>query len=181
MADLKEIRHTLLKKIETELQEELIAALIAEETEDQPEILTAVFPSLAKEGTQADAEFLFMPTQEGDELQFFVSIINLANEIPAGIENELYAAMALLNFYLTDGSFAIEPGNGGLIYKNSISMAVDEDAEAIEEYMNRSMSMAIQMTDKFAGLLLEVIDGERTAEDIAMLLTGSEPSDAGEE
>ena len=178
MADLKELRHTLLKKIEIELQEELIAAFIAEETKEQPEILTAVFPSLAKEGAQADAEFLFLPTQEDDELQYFVSIINLASEIPEATENELYAAMALINFYLTGGSFSINPVNGGLIYKHSISMGVDEEAEAVEEYMNRSMSMAIQMADKFAGLLLEVIDGERTAEDIAILLTGSEPADA---
>ena len=177
MADLKALRHSLLKKIETELQEELIAALIAEETEDQPEILTAVFPSLAKEGAQADGEFLFMPTQEGDELQFFVSIINLAQEIPEETEYELYAAMGLLNFYLTDGCFAIEPGNGGLVYKNSISMGIDEDAEAVEEHMNRSMTMAIQMVDKFAELLLDVIDGRRTAKDLALLLTGAEPDD----
>ena len=177
MADLKELRHKLLKKIESEFQEELIAALVAEETEDQPEILTAIFPSLAKEGADLDGEFLFLPTEEDDELQFFVSLINIAQEIPEETEYELYAAMAFLNFHIAAGSFSVSPTNGRLVYKHTISMAVDEAEEAVEEYMNRSMSMAIHLADVYAGLLLDVIDGERTADDVRVFLTGAEPAD----
>ena len=171
---LKELRHELLDKMGADFREELIPAVLAEEEEGQPETLSVIFDSLAKEGASADGEFLFMPTAEDDELQYFVSIINLAEEHAEETESELYAAMAVLNFYLTVGTFAVEPRTGRLIYKNAVSMKLPGDAEEMEEQMNRSMSTAVLMTDRFGGLLLDVIDGERTAADIVELFTPAE-------
>ena len=174
LGKLKELRHELLVKMEADFREELIPAVLAEEAEGQPEILTVLFDSLAKEGAGAEGEFLFMPAAEDDELQYFTSIINLAEEYAEETENELYASMAVLNFYLTVGTFAVEPQTGRLIYKNAVSMKLPGDAEEMEEQMNRSMSSAVLMIDRFGGLLLDVIDGERTAEDIVELFTQAE-------
>ena len=74
LGKLKELRHELLVKMEADFREELIPAVLAEEAEGQPEILTVLFDSLAKEGAGAEGEFLFMPAAEDDELQYFTSI-----------------------------------------------------------------------------------------------------------
>ncbi len=162
--DITSRRHDLLALFEKEFVDELVPAKLSEKDEYGVEVLAVVLDDVAVEGYDATAEYFFLPSGEDDEIQYFVSLITLAEDLPQENLSELCMAVSSINTFIPAGAFAIDPVARSLIYKHTYEMPIDADDAVVKDNMDLSMGVAMQMIISFAYLLVEVSDGKRTAE-----------------
>ena len=167
---MNELRHDVLKTLEEEFTKEFVPAKIVENDVSGVEILATIFEELAVEGLDASGEFFFLPNKEDEELQFFVNLITISEELPEESLGDLMAAVSVINTYILTGAFAIDPIAGTLIFKHVYEMPLDLDKDKVTDYADLSMGVAILMVQQYGYYLLEVKDGERTVDSVVKAL-----------
>ncbi len=169
--ELKEIRHRIISEEEQEFVKSLVAARIVEQEDEGTEILAVMLDEI--EGYQTDAlgEFFFMPSEEDAEVQFFVNLITISEDLSQETLGELCIAISMLNTYITTGAFAVDPTSGSLIYKNSVAIPINISYEQTKDYVNMAMGISIELVDGIAYMLEEVNEGKRDAKSVIDLFT----------
>lgn len=106
-------------------------------------------------------EFFFLPVgSEQDTVGHFIASITLTDQYDMERSPELYAAMAILNTYIPCGAFSVSRDETVLMYKLVTPMPVALTKEALREEVDICMGNAIAVCDRYADLLLKVLDGE---------------------
>ena len=170
--DIINQRHKVLEKIQDDMNEHLIAAqLVSPETEETPEVLNVVLDGIGFEGEEAIGEFCFIPMASDEaEVQYFTSVISIADEIEDDTLSALFEAMSYINFSVTCGSFSIDMNHSFLVYKLTVPMPVDISDETLYDQVNLYMGTATAMADQYMDLLLRMIEKELTLDDIITAL-----------
>ena len=164
LEEIKETRKQLLEEIEQEFIDELIPAKIVPDEDIGMPVLSILFDDLAAEGLENLGEFFFMPTINPDEdMQIFTNIITILEEMDDGRLPELAMAIAILNGLIPIGSFAIDAADGTLIYRHSYEMPISFEKETLKDCVELAMGAAADTVSKFAYMLVEVNEGERSA------------------
>ena len=161
-------RHAALEAVEGSLQEELIAArLDTPEDGDGTEVLTVIFAELGLDGDGAVGELFFLPVaSDEDEVQHFATIINLADEIDKEQLPALYEAISYLNFRLPCGCYVLDADAGILAYKLTVPLPIDLAGEELIRAINICSGNAVAAADQHMDLLLRMLDGEATIDDV---------------
>lgn len=162
--ELMNIRHNILLRAREEFVKGLIPCELLGDGENGVEVLSALFENFALDGFDANGEYFFMPSKEGDEIQYFVNLVTLSEELNKDCLNELFAAVAAINTYVLTGTFAIDAGAGTLIYKHTYEMPIEAGEDAIALGVDMSMGTAMQMVSDYAYLLIEINEGKRNAQ-----------------
>ena len=171
---IKKIRHTALEALESALSEELLAARLNEPEEgSDTEVLTVIFDGLGYDGDGAVGELFFLPVvSEEASVQYFSTVLTIADEIEAGQYGALYEAISYINFRLPCGSYALDPDSASLVYKLTVPMPVDLTEEELIREVNICSGNAVAAADQHMDLLLRIIDGEGSMEDVRNTWTG---------
>ena len=170
--DIMNQRHKVLEKIQNEMQESLIAAqIITTDEEDSPEVLNVVLDGIGFGGEEAIGEFCFLPLiSDETEVQYFSSVISIADELDEDSLQILYEAMSYINFRMMGGSFCIDQNHSFLVYKLTVPVSVLLTDEALYEQVNMYMGTATAMADQYMDLLLRMLDKELTLNDVIISL-----------
>lgn len=169
--ELQDIRHNILSEVEADFVEELVPAKLSDKDENEVEVLGIIL-SGSDEVPDSTGEFFFLPSKKDDEIQYFVNLITLSDNIPEGNVGELCASVAAINTYVLTGSFAVDFGAGSLVYKLVIPMAIDADKELIADNVDLSMGLTFQAVTDYGYMLTEVCEGKRTAKSVIDLFVG---------
>ena len=172
--DLKKLyeeRHEILSSIEEEFTKEFVPAKLSERVGYNVEFLTVLLEEVAVDGLTSTGEFFFLPNKEGEEIQYFVNLITISEELPDDTMNELCAAVASINTYVMTGAFAVDPVAGTLVYKHAYEMPIDLPKEQVADFVDMTMGITIQMVQQYAYYLIEVKEGKRTAKNVVLSLS----------
>ena len=175
--DLKKLyqeRHDILSVMEQEFTKEFVPAKLTDKDDYDVEVLAVILEEVAVDGLTSTGEFFFLPNKEDEELQFFVNLITISEELPKETMGELCAAVAAINTYVMTGAFAIDPVAGSLIYKHVYEMPIDLEKDSVAGYVDMSMGTTIQMVQQYAYYLIDVKEGKRTAENVVRALAVTE-------
>ncbi len=164
LTNLEELRKRTLAEVEKEFVEELVPAELTVTEENGVSVLNVLMSGSDEKTGNASGEFFFLPSEPGDEIQYFVNLITLYEEIPEENLQELNAAVAAINTYVTCGGFGVDPGANSLIYKLVYPMSAEAGEDAVRENVDLSMGCAFQAFSDFGYLLTEVCEGERSAQ-----------------
>ena len=171
-------RHKLLKDVKAGFDQELIpAALVCDgnpyegngedlAADGRTEMLTILLEDLPGAGTDAMGEFFFLPSLQGDELQVFMNIITVDEQIVKDRMTDLLLAIAVLNNHIPVGAFGIDFQQNNIIYRHSYEMPHPYAERALRNAVDLSMAAAVSMVKEYAYMLLDVNAGERDAESI---------------
>ena len=158
---LKEIRHEVLAEVEKEFIDELVPAKLAQHENHDVDILNILFEEAVVDGMDAAGEFFFLESAEDDEIQFFINLFTIAEDIFDEKFAELGMAVAVMNAYLPVGAFALDITEKSLVYKHTYEMGTDIDKAAMKDNVDLSMTVAFQTVSDFGYLLIEVLEGQR--------------------
>ena len=167
-------RHDILSMMEQEFTKEFVPAKLTDKDEYDVEVLAVILEEVAVDGLTSTGEFFFLPSKEDEEIQFFVNLITISEELPPETMGELCGAVAAINTYVTTGAFAVDPVAGSLIFKHVYEMPVDLDKDSVANFVDLSMGTAIQMVQQYAYYLIEVKEGTRTAQNVIRALAPTE-------
>ncbi|MBO6241250.1 MAG: hypothetical protein J6O61_10555 [Butyrivibrio sp.] len=165
-------RHELLTRIQGEMQENYTAALIREpENENDPPILSIVFDGLGMEHDDAFGEFYFLPLPDGEaRAQHFSAVITIADDIKEDHLSELFEAMSYINFALPCGAYSIDSQKRFMAFRMTAPLPIDIDPEELYKEVNIVIGNAVAITDVHMDILLKVMAGEMTVEDVKKAL-----------
>ena len=176
---INEMRCKVLSEIEKEFVEELVPAKFSDSDESVVPVLTVMLGGQDADLGNAMGEFFFMESLPRDEIQYFISLITLYENIPEENLDELTTAISMINTYVPVGGFCLDPGTGSLVYKYSYPMVTIAPYETVRDGVDMAMGCALTTVSEMGYLLAEVCDGERSAESVIDILNGEE--DTGEE
>ncbi len=166
MKSLEDRRHEVLEYLENKFTDIQVPAKLSPKDENGVEVLGMILQDAAAKDKEALGEFFFMPIQEEDEVQFFVNLITLTEELSVDNIGDLSTVVAAINTYITGGAFAIDYSVKSLVYKHSYAMSVDADADEMKVNADLCMGTSFQTVDEYGGILLEVNDGKKTAKEV---------------
>ena len=168
---MTKMRHDALVKLQGSLQEELIPAeLVAHE---EVEILTVIFAELGLDGDGAVGELFFLPLRsENDTVWHFSTVITIADEIDTQNTDVLYEALSYINFRIPCGSYAFDKDADQLVYKMTVPVPADMSEDELLKEMNICSGNAVAEADAHIDLLLRLLDGEASMEDIRNSFSG---------
>lgn len=172
--ELNSIRHNVLVRTKEDFVSEMIPCELLGQDEHEVEVLSVLFQDFALDGYDATGEYFFMPSQEDDEIQYFVNLVTLTEELNKDNLNELFAAVASINTYVLTGAFAIDAGAGTLIYKHTYEIPIEADEEALQLSVDMSMGTAMQMVSDYGYLLMEINEWKRNAQSAISLFANQE-------
>ncbi len=167
--NLEEIRHEMFSKIEEEFVEQMIPAQLSEKDDNGVEVLGIDLMYSAQDGYDAFGEFFFLPGTKDDDIQFFVNLITLQEDLNDATLPELCVAVSAINTYIITGAFAIDVGSKSLVFKHTYEMPIDVSEEVLYDNMELSMGIALDVVRQYGYLLVEVNKGKRNAQTVVDL------------
>ena len=173
MSDIYKDRIDILKGFEQDLRDELIPAELEEGEDNGFAVLNVLLESFIEEGVTGRGEFFFMPSNEGDDMQIFTSVITIIEDLSEVDMSELYKAVSCINLFVEAGGFAIDPIENRLVYKHGYELPMPLDKEALKDSVNLTTGTAIQIAEEYGRYLLEISDGTRDTQDVIETITGS--------
>ncbi len=168
-------RHEALEKLEALLNEELIAArLNTPEEGNGTEILTVIFPELGIDGDGAVGELFFLPIFFDEAtVQHFATILSIADEIGAEQYPTLYEAISYINFRLPCGAYALDDETGSLVFKLTVPFPMELSGHDLLKELNICAANAMAAADQHMNLLLRMLDGEASMDDVRAAFSDS--------
>ncbi len=163
---LNKVRHEILTEVEKEFVDELVPAKLVDHDGSDAEVLDVIMSDFIVEGMEATGEFFFIPVAEDDEIQFFVNLITIAEDLDMERVPELGMAIAYMNTYLPVGAFALDVTENTLVYKHTYEMGTEIGEDRMRDNVDLSMGVAFQAVSDFGYLLIEVLEGKRSAQSV---------------
>ena len=171
--EIEEIRKNVLSEMEKEFVDELVPAILSGLEEGEQPVLNLYLNSSEESTEDTSGEFFFLPSGPSDEIQYFVNLITLWEEIPKENISELLGALAAVNLHVTCGCFAVNFDSLSLVYKFVYPMPIDAAYETVKDNVDLTMGLSLEAVNEFGYLLAEVCEGERNAISVVEVL-GSE-------
>lgn len=173
---MKKRKEQLLKALQKRMKEWEIESVYRDgESEGIPmDILTILVNEFGNGLTDVMGEFFFMPEVEGiaEDALRFNCIFTLSEQLDTERLPELYEAIGLLNFYTEAGTFAVDKAGNMLVYRNSIVLSPElDDATALEQ-ITINFAFSMNVSERFADVLVRVNDGRLSMEEFRGLLPG---------
>ncbi len=169
---LNEMRYQILSDVEKEFTEEMVPAKLTDKEENDVPVLNVIMSGADEAVGNTMGEFFFMPGSPNDEIQYFVNLITVYEDVPEENLGELGMAVSCLNTYVPAGAFAIDFFARSLIYKLTYLMPVNADENTVRENVDNTMGCALQAVADYGYLLSEVCEGERSALSVIEVLAG---------
>ncbi len=168
MSDKKtdKIRQDILEALLEEFTQDQIPAKLTQKDENGFLELAVMLENAAVDGQDALGEFFFLPSSEEDEVQFFVNLITLSEDLKEENIGGLATVTAALNSYVITGAFAIDYAAKSLVYKHTYEMPIDADEERLRDGVDISMGASLQTVDNYGHFLIDVKEGRMTADDV---------------
>lgn len=172
--EIMEKRHALLEDLSGELNASEIAAILHQE-EGAPEMVSAMLDEMGDGDMEITGDFFFRPLEtEEDEVQYFISLFNIADEIPKDRLTDLFEAISYINFSLPAGNFNIDKDHRFLSFILSVPLPMGLEDEALFREMDLAVGNALAIADSYAGILSDVLNGKENAESVVEFLGGRE-------
>ena len=156
------MKYLVLTNFESEFAEELVPATLINDKETGISVLNVMFEQLVRSGKPSYGEFFFIPDKDDESnLIIFESVITVADELSAETIDELLAAVASINYFVTSGGYAVDVKGGRLLYRHSVEVNADLNENELLDVCERNMNISLQMAAYYSDILIEVADGER--------------------
>lgn len=163
----KEKKLKLLKRLEDDLQQELIAAMIGEAEGNLPEILNVIFNDIGLEADQVFGEYFFRPeASDNDTVVSFTGMLTLTEVLPDEHIADLLSAISYINFHLPAGCFCIDRAHSCLVFRLSALIPQDMPDDEILTQMNLVCANSVQTADRFIDLLIALSKGEKSLSEV---------------
>ena len=169
---LNEIRYKILSDVKKEFTDELIPAKLTDPGENDVPVLNVILSGSDEDTGNMTGEFFFMESAANDEIQYFVNLITVYEDVPEENLPELAVAVSALNTYVPVGAFAIDYAAQSLIYKLTYLMPANADEMSIREAVDNTMGCTFQALTDFSYLLSDVCEGDRSAESVIEVVSG---------
>ena len=171
-------RHTLLQRLEDELQDNLMAAQLREKENpddpDEPEVLGILLDELGSGAEEALGEICFRPlASEDDEIQYFTMLITFSDDLQSQYLPAVVEAASYINFHIPCGSFQVDMTHTFLCYRLAAPLPISLAGDALYEEMNLLTGNAVAIADQFFDILLDVSRGEASIDDVIIFLGGT--------
>jgi hypothetical protein len=164
--------HEILEALEKDLVEDQIAAKLITKEGAAVETLAVVLNNAVVEGKDALGEFFFLPVAEEGDLNFFVNLITISEDINEANIAELAAAVSAINTFITLGAFAVDYAAKSIVYRHTYEMPIDAERKKIEDGIDLSMDMALHVLKDYGHLVLDVNDGKINSKELISHLYG---------
>ena len=166
--ELSKTREALLEKIQDGLLEELYAAQIKEVGDkNRLRVLSVVFEDLGFDSESAIGDFYFRPMiSDDDKVQHFCALITIADELNEDNLPSVYEAMSYINAKAVCGSFCIDKDKNFMAYRLCVPLSTSMTEDQLFEAMNVVMGNAVAACDMYMDILVRVMDGEATVQDV---------------
>ncbi len=169
MTEVMKKRSEIITQLEQEFTEELIPVRVTVE-EGDTQVLHILLEEFSMEGVTALVDCFFLPNEEDEDLQVFTTVMTLAEEIPEERAGELASAVAILDFFLPVGAFAIDPVGRRLVYKSSRVMEISLAQEEMAQQADLAIGVAIQVAEQYTPFLIDILEGTRSAASLTELM-----------
>ena len=169
--NLEKIRHDILMSTQDKLKENFFSVSLSDKAEHGAEVLLVALGDSSEEDYEALGNFFFLPGGEDDELLNFVSLLTISEELHEETIQELCIAVSAINAYMPSEGFAIDFASRSLEFKHTYVLPADLEEADLQEGVELSIAAAIGTVSRYAYLLTEVNEGERTAESVIGLFT----------
>jgi hypothetical protein len=166
-----DIRHEVLSRVQKELVNELVPAQLSDRDENGIEVLAVDILNSAEDGYDAMGEFFFLPGPDDAEVQFFVNLITIADDLPEANLPELCVAISAINTYVVTGAFSIDVVSKSVVFKHTYEMPTDASEEVVSDNVDLAMGVTLQMLQNYGYMIVEVNEGKRTAQSVIDLFT----------
>lgn len=171
---MKERKEKLLKMLQAKMKEWEIESVYRDGKEEAlpTDILTVLVTEYGNGLEDVLGEFFFMPAIEGqpEDAFRFNCVFTLTEELDAQNLPDLYEAIGTLNYYTETGTFAVNKAGGMLVYRNSIALPAEMEDEAAMELIEANVAFSLNVSERFADLLLRVNDGRMSMREFRGLL-----------
>ncbi len=178
--DIRELEHRLLEALAEDFKDGGMEThiLTREETGMDAEVLRTIVTGYGTENEMILAECMFIGLPQGSEDTLYYSVLlTLPTEMDKKSMPALFEAVAKLNFYMTGGSFAIDPEESILVFKQMAQLPAEYDFELLHEQINITAAQTIQLCEPYAGLICGVAEGRVPLLDVLALLPSNPQSD----
>ena len=169
----RELEHKLLEALAGDFQEGGMETrlMTREETGMDAEVLRTIWPDFGVDLQQLFVECMFIGLPRGAEDTLYYSVVlNLSAEFDKESMPDLFEAMSKLNFYMTGGSFAIDPDESILVFKQMLQLPAEYDFEVLHEMINVAAAHTVQLCEPYAPLICGVAEGRIPLSDVLAVL-----------
>ena len=165
----------LLKKIQEKFEAAETECTFYKAGEISPgSVLVCDHEALGMYGENGIGQYFFLNLDiAADNTEYFVGMITLEDEITDANMEELGHAICLLNYFQPYGAFVLSPEDE-ILYKFTVPMAADMDQDAAEAYADIIIAHTLDAFRRHIHLLISVVNGELTPDDIVELYDTSE-------
>lgn len=163
----------VLKTITDAFNEEYIPAIFREKGDDGEalNIVSLLYTEYGNGDGEAGVDLFFLPIKAADEnIQYFATVINIAEEIDTSYRAGLLEVLNTLNFLTPFGTYTCTPEGTVLFYKLVTPLPADLTEEELLKQVNILTANALDTAEGFVGLLQKFVKGEVTEADIQSLV-----------
>ena len=171
---MKERKTKLLKMLQERMREWEMASVYRDAQAQQlpTDILTTLITEFGNGLEDAMGEFFFLPELEGreEDALCFNCVLTLAEDLVEDYVPALYEAIALLNYYMEAGAFAVNKEKTLLAYRNSLALPIELGDEAALDMILANIAYSINVAERFSDLLVQISDGRMSVEELKDML-----------
>ena len=170
----KALEHTLIENLHEEFAGAGMTAKIFGPEENggiDVELLRVYVSDYGVDGAPVLAEYFFMDIdQAAEDTLYFGCVINLSTELKEEHLPELFAACAKLNFYMTGGSFAVDPEETLLVFRMMSQMPQTFPVEQLTEQVILTAAHSLQFCEPYAAMMTDIAEGRGHLDSLLALL-----------
>lgn len=164
----------VLKKITKMFMDEYVPAIFLQKNEAKgipTDMVSLLYTEYGTGDGEVNVDILFLPipAAEGGS-QYLATVIKIAEDIDEIYRPNLIQAINILNFITPFGCYILSPDSSELTYKLVTPMPGNLTEEQLLTQTNLTVANALDMAERFVGVLQNFVKGKATLEDIAGLI-----------
>ncbi len=170
----KERKRMILERLLKIFESEKVPAVLRKMDEEeglQMDVLATLHTEFGNKEDEVMGEFYFLPLPDGaDGVCYFSSVITLTETIDPLCLGAVCQVVAMLNFYLEYGAFAVNTEGNVLAYKMVTPIFTDMEDEQLYRTVDMNMAHALGVAEDYAGILIRLAEGDSSLPDVMELL-----------
>jgi len=166
----------VLKAITDMFVSEYIPAVLLEKNEKNnipADMVSVLYSEYGNGDGEVNVDLFFLPVQNASEdVKYYATVINIAEEISPDYKEDLIHVVSILNFLTPFGTYVISPDGDALSYKMVTPVRGGLPENELIEEVNLLTANALDMAERYVGVLQKFVNGKANIKDIAGLVGG---------
>jgi|GEM_PF-4221204 len=171
---MSSIEINVLKAITEMFTEEYIPAVLLKKSEKNGipvDVVSVLYSEYGNGDEEVKVDLFFLPiSNASDDTKYYATVINIAEDILPDYKEDLIHIVSILNFLTPFGSYVISPDGDALSYKMVTPIRGEISEKELTDQVNLLTANALDMAERYVGVLQKFVKGKANINDIAGLL-----------